>query len=144
MTDLKGRIALVTGASRGIGRAVAEAYAKAGAHVVLTARTVGALEAVDDAIRAAGGQAAAVPGIGCGFGVERQRHGHSSLVETRSIPAAKLFGAPPGSANNIRDPLTGLSIKFAMNENISLEDGVGQRFETVDRRLQRRQISGRV
>ncbi len=61
MTDLKGRIALVTGASRGIGRAVAEAYAKAGAHVVLTARTVGALEAVDDAIRAAGGQATIMP-----------------------------------------------------------------------------------
>lgn len=61
MTDLKGRIALVTGASRGIGRAVAEAYAKAGAHVVLTARTVGALEAVDDAIRAAGGAATIMP-----------------------------------------------------------------------------------
>lgn len=61
MTDLKGRIALVTGASRGIGRAVAEAYAKAGAHVVLTARTVGALEAVDDAIRAAGGSATIMP-----------------------------------------------------------------------------------
>jgi NAD(P)-dependent dehydrogenase (short-subunit alcohol dehydrogenase family) len=61
MTDLKGRIALVTGASRGIGRAVAEAYAKAGAHVILTARTVGALEAVDDVIRAAGGQATIMP-----------------------------------------------------------------------------------
>lgn len=61
MTDLKGKVALVTGASRGIGRAVAEAYAKAGAHVVLTARTVGALESVDDAIRVAGGQATIMP-----------------------------------------------------------------------------------
>lgn len=61
MTDLSGRVALVTGASRGIGRAVAEAYGKAGAHVILAARTVGALESVDDAIRAAGGTATILP-----------------------------------------------------------------------------------
>jgi NAD(P)-dependent dehydrogenase (short-subunit alcohol dehydrogenase family) len=59
MTDssLSGRIALVTGASRGIGRAVAVGLAKAGAHVVLAARSVGALEAVDDEIRLSGGAA---------------------------------------------------------------------------------------
>lgn len=56
-TSLSGRIALVTGASRGIGAAVAKAYAKAGAHVIITARTVGALERLDDEIRAAGGNA---------------------------------------------------------------------------------------
>lgn len=61
MTDLTGRVALVTGASRGIGRAVAVALAGAGAHVVLTARTVGGLEETDDAIRAAGGAATIVP-----------------------------------------------------------------------------------
>jgi NAD(P)-dependent dehydrogenase (short-subunit alcohol dehydrogenase family) len=57
MTDrpLSGRIALVTGASRGIGRAVALGLAKAGAHVVITARSLGALEALDDEIQAAGG-----------------------------------------------------------------------------------------
>lgn len=59
--DLTGKIALITGASRGIGRAVAMAYAQAGAHVVLLARTVGALEAVDDEIRAAGGEATLMP-----------------------------------------------------------------------------------
>lgn len=59
--DLSGRIALITGASRGIGAAVAKAYAKAGAHVVLLARTVGALEALDDEIRSAGGQATLIP-----------------------------------------------------------------------------------
>ncbi len=59
--DLSGRVALVTGASRGIGAAVAKAYAKAGAHVILTARTMGALEEVDDAIQAAGGKATIMP-----------------------------------------------------------------------------------
>lgn len=63
MTDdkpLAGRIALVTGASRGIGRAVAIGLAAAGAHVILLARTVGALEEADDEIRAAGGTATLV------------------------------------------------------------------------------------
>ncbi len=59
--SLEGRIALVTGASRGIGRAAAIALAKAGAHVILTARTVGGLEEADDEIREAGGSATLVP-----------------------------------------------------------------------------------
>ncbi len=57
---LAGRLALVTGASRGIGRAVAVGFARAGAHVILLARTVGALEEADDEIRAAGGAATLV------------------------------------------------------------------------------------
>ena len=58
---LKDRIALVTGASRGIGRAAALALAEAGAHVIAMARTVGALEELDDAIKAKGGSASLVP-----------------------------------------------------------------------------------
>ncbi|HEY2137570.1 MAG TPA: SDR family NAD(P)-dependent oxidoreductase [Xanthobacteraceae bacterium] len=58
---LANRIALVTGASRGIGYATALALARAGAHVVAVARTVGGLEELDDAIRAVGGRATLVP-----------------------------------------------------------------------------------
>ena len=58
---LSDRIALVTGASRGIGAALALQLAQAGAHVVAVARTVGALEELDDRIKAAGGSATLVP-----------------------------------------------------------------------------------
>jgi NAD(P)-dependent dehydrogenase (short-subunit alcohol dehydrogenase family) len=53
---LEGRIAVITGASRGIGAAIAERFAAEGAQLILIARTVGALEELDDAIRAKGGK----------------------------------------------------------------------------------------
>ncbi len=59
--DLAGRVALVTGAGRGIGRAIALALAAEGAKTVLTARTADELEAVVSEIRGAGGEAEAVP-----------------------------------------------------------------------------------
>ena len=58
---LSGRVALITGASRGIGRAAALAISRAGAHVILVARTVGGLEEVDDEIKQQGGEATLVP-----------------------------------------------------------------------------------
>lgn len=59
MTDkiLEGRVALITGASRGIGRALAQCFAEQGAHLILTARTQGALEELDDELRGQGFQA---------------------------------------------------------------------------------------
>ena len=61
---LQGQVALVTGASRGIGAATAIALAGEGAHVILTARTAGGLEEVEEAIFAAGGSASMPTPIG--------------------------------------------------------------------------------
>ena len=58
---LKDRIALITGASRGIGAAVAKRYAAEGAHVICVARTTGGLEELDDEIRSLGGSATLIP-----------------------------------------------------------------------------------
>ena len=58
--DLSGKLVLVTGATRGIGRAVAVAAARAGAELIITGRTIGALEEVDDEIKAQGGHATIV------------------------------------------------------------------------------------
>ena len=59
--ELSGKVAVVTGASRGIGAATAQELARRGAHVVITGRTEGGLEETDDAIRTAGGTATLLP-----------------------------------------------------------------------------------
>lgn len=61
MGRLDGRLALITGASRGFGAALAERFAKEGARLILVARTTGGLEEVDDRVRAAGSEATLVP-----------------------------------------------------------------------------------
>lgn len=69
---LTDKVALITGASRGIGAAVARAFAREGAHVILVARTQGGLEAVDDLIQREGGSATLVPlDIKDGAGIDR-------------------------------------------------------------------------
>jgi len=80
---LAGRYALITGATRGIGQATAVALARAGAHVIALGRTAGALEELDDEIRAAGSSATLVPiDIKDGEGIDRlggalyERFGH--------------------------------------------------------------------
>ena len=70
--SLDGKIALVTGASRGIGYAAAKAFAAEGAHVIAVARTVGGLEELDDDIQNAGGSATLVPlDLKDGDGIDR-------------------------------------------------------------------------
>ncbi len=72
MSDLSGKIVLVTGASRGIGYQAALEAARRGAHVVAVARTVGGLEDLDDEIKAAGNDATLVPlDLRDGDGIDR-------------------------------------------------------------------------
>src|SRR5258708_26692475 len=104
MSDpLSDKVALVTGASRGIGRASALALAKAGAHVVAVARTEGGLTELDDEIRTATGQPATlVPmDIAEGDGLDQlglalhQRFGRLDiLVHPPAIPGPVTPGAP--------------------------------------------------
>ncbi len=61
MRRLEGRLALITGASRGLGAALAVRFAEEGARLILMARTAGGLEEVDDQVRAAGAEATLVP-----------------------------------------------------------------------------------
>ena len=93
-TPLTSRIALVTGASRGIGYATARALAKAGAHIVAVARTQGGLEELDDKIRKEGGSATLVPlnltdsdGIARLGAALQERHGKLDiLVGNAGVP----------------------------------------------------------
>jgi len=85
---LEGRVALITGASRGVGAAVARAFAAEGAQLILVARTVGGLEEVDDAVRTAGAPAATLvplditdgPGIDRLGGAIFERHGRLDVL----------------------------------------------------------------
>ncbi|MGB0160536.1 MAG: SDR family NAD(P)-dependent oxidoreductase, partial [Candidatus Puniceispirillaceae bacterium] len=83
--DLSGKLVLVTGATRGIGRAVAIAAAAAGAELIITGRTVGALEEADDAIRAAGG-------VGARDRVELASPGGACMRQLRAIVLSPSFG----------------------------------------------------
>jgi NAD(P)-dependent dehydrogenase (short-subunit alcohol dehydrogenase family) len=87
---LHGRVAIVTGAGRGIGRATAEAMARAGAHVVLAARTASQLEDAGEAIRTAGGLATvAVTDVGDRRDVDRL----FALAERIGAPTALVCAA---------------------------------------------------
>jgi NAD(P)-dependent dehydrogenase (short-subunit alcohol dehydrogenase family) len=88
--DLSGRVAVVTGASRGIGEAIARALAAAGAQVVVASRKLEGLQAVADSIRADGGEALAVA---C-------HTGHAAEVEALAARAEEVYGGVDILINN--------------------------------------------
>ncbi len=94
---LDGRLALITGASRGIGAAVAERFATEGADLILVSRTVGGLEELDDRIREVGGRATLVPlDISDGPGIDRlgsaiaERHGRLDILVGNAAHLGRL------------------------------------------------------
>jgi len=108
MTELNGKLALVTGASRGLGYASAKALASQGAHVIALARTVGGLEELDDEIKTAGGQATLVPlDITDDKGLERlgaaihQRWGALDLWLHTAADAAPFSPAQHAAAKDV-------------------------------------------
>lgn len=108
MTDLSGKLALVTGASRGLGYAAAKALAAEGAHVIALARTVGGLEELDDEIKTDGGEATLVPlDINDDKGLERlggaihQRWGKLDLWLHTAAEAAPFSPAQHAAAKDV-------------------------------------------
>ena len=97
MFDLSGRVAIVTGSSRGIGRSAAEVMAKQGAKVVISSRKADALTPIVDGIRKAGGEAIAIP---CHVGQV------GSMIEQgiidRVAPAAGLVMTTSGGESTTR------------------------------------------
>jgi NAD(P)-dependent dehydrogenase (short-subunit alcohol dehydrogenase family) len=123
--SLDGRVAVVTGGSSGLGRAIARALASAGARVVLVARGAGALEETAGQLRAAGGQAAWVSAD----------LGDRGSLEEGARQAAAQFGEPDILVNcagvNLRPPLNALTIADwdqTIAVNLTAPFLLGQRF----------------
>lgn len=94
MFDLKGKVAVVTGSSRGIGRAIAEMFAEAGAKVVVSSRKAEACEEVAEAIRAKGGEAIVIP---CHIGDREQLQ---NLVDKTIAEWGRIDVLVPNAAIN--------------------------------------------
>lgn len=135
MEDLRGKAAVVTGASRGIGRAIAEALAREGVRVVVSARTRDEIEAVAGGIRRAGGEAVAIPAdvtreadIAALVDGARQAYGPIDILVNnagvgRFAPVWELATADWDwmMATNLRGPF--LCIKHVMPEMIARRTG---------------------
>lgn len=139
-TNLAGRLALVTGASRGIGAATALALGKAGAHVVLTARTPGGLEEVEDAIHASGGSATIAPlDLREGDGIPRLAAAIGERWDALDIlvlNAAQLGSLSPVSAFDPKELAKTLTL------NVSAQAALIGSFDAMLRRSQHGRVIG--
>lgn len=139
-TNLAGRLALVTGASRGIGAATALALGKAGAHVVLTARTPGGLEEVEDAIHASGGSATIAPlDLSEGDGIPRLAAAIGERWDALDIlvlNAAQLGSLSPVSAFDPKELAKTLTL------NVSAQAALIGSFDAMLRRSQHGRVIG--
>ena len=135
-----GKLALVTGASRGIGAATALALGKAGAHVVLTARTPRGLEEVEDAIHAAGGTATIAPlDLADGDGVPRLAAAVAARWDALDIlvlNAAQLGSLSPVSALDAKE----VSKTFTLN--VSAQGALIGSFDTMLRKAPAGRVIG--
>ncbi|MBN2972316.1 SDR family NAD(P)-dependent oxidoreductase [Roseomonas aeriglobus] len=139
-TNLAGRLALVTGASRGIGAATALALGKAGAHVVLTARTPGGLEEVEDAIHASGGSATIAPlDLSEGDGIPRLAAAIGErwdALDILMLNAAQLGSLSPVSAFDPKELAKTLTL------NVSAQAALIGSFDAMLRRSQHGRVIG--
>ena len=137
---LAGRLALVTGASRGIGAATALALGKAGAHVVLTARTPGGLEEIEDAIHAAGGSATIAPlDLADGDAIPRLATaiaGRWDALDLLVLNAAQLGSLSPVAAFDAKE----VSKTFTLN--VSAQAALIGSFDPMLRKSDRPRVLG--
>ena len=136
----EGKLALVTGASRGIGAATAEALAAAGAHVVLTARGASALEQVEERIHAAGGNATIAP-MDLNDGENIQKLAQAVAERWGSLDILVLNAAMLGSLSPV-EHLDAKELERVFKLNVLANQALIAAFDPLLRRAEKADIVG--